>query len=158
LLNHHFFSSSYPPSINTCSNKYNPTTDKVNQNSINYKYSLLDKYNMKKSASPVENNRCTNRFLKDESELNDEQPKLSKKEIKALKKLQKNKKFIEENNNLNSSRKTYIVDHGNNEIYNDIFGGKCDTESEEEQSPTKKKSKKEKKSQQTAIGNITNNK
>jgi len=138
------FSSSYPPSINTCSNKYNPTTDKVNQNSINYKYSLLDKYNMKKSASPVENNRCTNRFLKDESELNDEQPKLSKKEIKALKKLQKNKKFIEENNNLNSSRKTYIVDHGNNEIYNDIFGGKCDTESEEEQSPTKKVKKRKK--------------
>jgi hypothetical protein len=152
------FSSSYPPSINTCSNKYNPTTDKVNQNSINYKYSLLDKYNMKKSASPVENNRCTNRFLKDESELNDEQPKLSKKEIKALKKLQKNKKFIEENNNLNSSRKTYIVDHGNNEIYNDIFGGKCDTESEEEQSPTKKSQKKKKNlsKQQSEISQIIN--
>jgi len=152
------FSSSYPPTIITGSNKHNTTTDKVNQNSINYKYSLLDKYNMKKSASPVENNKTSNRFLKDESELNNEQPKLSKKERKALKKLQKNKKFIEENNSLNNSRKTYIVDHSNDEVYNDIFGGKCDSENEEEQSPTKRSQKKDKNlsKQQSEISQITN--
>jgi len=132
------FVGSYPPSVNI---QYNLTSNKMNKNSIDHKYNLLNEYNMKKSASPVEKS-SKNRFLKDESELNNEQqPKLSKKERKAMKKLQKNKKFDEEYNALNNTRKTYIVDGGDDEVYRSIFGAKCDTESEEEISPTKKNSK-----------------
>jgi len=142
------FVGSYPPLINTNSfnrkrnSKSSPSAQ--NQNSIDYKYNLLDEYNMKKSASPTDENKSKNRFLKDESENNEKQPQLSKKERKAIKKLLKNKKLNEEFAALNSTRQTYVVNNGDDEVYRSIFGGQCDPESDNEKTVSKKGHKKNK--------------
>ncbi|ORX45159.1 hypothetical protein BCR36DRAFT_414621 [Piromyces finnis] len=140
------FVESCPPLIktNTYKTMKNNKAYSVNQSSIDYKYSLLDEYNMKKSASPTDDNKYKNRFLKDEFENNTEQQKLSKKERKVSKKLLKNKKLNEEFEALNSTRQTYIVNNGDDEIYQNIFGGQCDPESDNEQSMSKKGHKKNK--------------
>ncbi|ORX87986.1 hypothetical protein BCR32DRAFT_288922 [Anaeromyces robustus] len=144
------FVGSYPPLINTKNYKYNGSKNQqqLNQDEINYKYNLLDEYNMKKSASPVSATESKNRFLKDESENRPQSSQLNKKERKALKKLQKNKKFNDEFDALNNTRKTYIVNDGDNEIYNSIFNGQCDTESESENVLGKKNKKMNRKQQQ----------
>ncbi|OUM70257.1 hypothetical protein PIROE2DRAFT_1673, partial [Piromyces sp. E2] len=142
------FVGSYPPLINTNSftkkrnSKSSPSNQ--NQNLIDYKYNLLDEYNMKKSASPTDGEKSKNRFLKDESENKEKQPQLSKKERKAIKKLLKNKKLNEEFEVLNSTRQTYVVNNGDDEVYRNIFGGQCDSETDNEKTESKKGHKKNK--------------
>jgi len=149
-----FVSSNPPPLISPKSfgkNKFGGGggSSQLTQDAINFKYSLLDEYNMKKSASPTnENKKGINRFLKDESEYNkEEEPQLSKKERRAAKKLAKNKKLNEELIAKNSTRQTYVVNNSDDPVYLSIFGGQCDPESEVDKSTSKKSKHKGKKQQ-----------